>query len=71
MVVLVVKNIPTNTEDRDSGSITGSGRSLGEGHGNPLRYSCLENPLERGAWWATVHRVAKSQTLLNPLNQAL
>jgi len=70
MVVLVVKNTPTNTEDRDSGSITGSGRSLGEGHGNPLHYSCLENPLERGAWWATVHRVAKSQTLLNPLNQA-
>ena len=44
------------------GLIHGSGRSLGEGHGNPLQYSCLENPMDRGAWWATVHEVAKSQT---------
>ena len=44
----------------DSGSIPGSGRSLGEGHGNPLQYSCLENPMGRGAWQATVHRVAES-----------
>ena len=45
----------------DVGLIPGSGRSPGGGHGNPFRYSCLENPLDRGAWWATVHRVAKSQ----------
>ena len=46
----------------DSGSIPGSGRSPGEGNGNPLQYSCLENPMNRGAWWATVHRVTKSWT---------
>ena len=45
-------------------SISGSGRSPGEGHGNPLQYSCLENPMDRGGWWATVHEVAKSQTRL-------
>ena len=45
----------------DVGLIPGSGRSSGGGHGNPFRDSCLENPLDRGAWWATVHRVAKSQ----------
>ena len=44
------------------GSIPGSGRSLGEGYGNPLQYSCLENPMDRGAWWAMVHGVTKSQT---------
>ena len=44
------------------GSIPGSGRSPGEGNGNPLYYSCLENSIERGAWWAIVHRVAKNQT---------
>ena len=49
----------------DLGSISGSGRSPGEGNGNPLQYSCLENPLDRGAWWATGHRVAKNQTGLN------
>jgi len=43
-------------------SISGSGRSPGEGHGNPLQYSCPENPMDRGGWWATVHEVAKSQT---------
>ena len=47
---------------RDGGSIPGSGRSPGEGHGNPLQYSYLENPMNRGVWWATVNRVAKSQT---------
>ena len=47
---------------RDMGSIPGSGRSPGEGNGNPLQYSCLENHMDRGAWWATVHGVAKSQT---------
>ena len=47
------------------GSIPGLGRSLGEGNGNPLQYSCLENPKDREAWWATVHWSAKSQTLLS------
>ena len=49
----------------DWGSIPGSGRSPGEGNGNPLQYSCLENPMDGGAWWATVHGVAKSQTRLS------
>ena len=48
----------------DLGSIPELGRTLGEGNGNPLQYSCLENPMDRGAWWATVHGVAKSQTQL-------
>ena len=47
------------------GSISGLGRSLGEGNGNPLQYSCLENPMDRGAWWAILHGVAKSWTRLN------
>ena len=47
------------------GSIPGSGRSPGEGNGNPLQYSCLENPMDRGVWWATVHAVAKSQAQLS------
>ena len=46
----------------DPGSISGLGRSAGEGTGNPLQYSCLENPMDRGTWWATVHGVAKGQT---------
>ena len=49
----------------DLGSIPGSGRSTGEGNGNPLQYSCLENPMDGGAWWATVHGVTKSQTRLS------
>ena len=49
---------------RDLGSIPGLGRSPGEGNDNPLQYSCLENSMDRGAWWATVHEVAKSQTQL-------
>ena len=49
----------------DSSSIPGSERSPGEGNGNPLHYSCLENPMDRGAWWVTVHGVAKSQTQLS------
>ena len=49
----------------DLGSIPGSGRSPGEGNGNPLQYSCLEDPMERGAWWATVHGVTKSRTRLS------
>ena len=52
----VVKNLPVNAGD--VGLIPGSGRSLGEGNGNPLQYSCLENPPDRGAWWATVQGVA-------------
>ena len=55
----MVKNLPANAGDiRDAGSIPGSGRSPGGGHGNPLQYSCLENPMNRGAWWATVCGVA-------------
>ena len=62
-VALVVKNLSANAGDiRDAGSIPGSGRSSGGGHGNPLKYSCLENTMDRGAWWATVRRVAKSHT---------
>ena len=54
-----------NAEDtRDVSSIPGSGRSLGGGHDNPLQYFCLENHMDRGAWWATVHGVAKSGTQL-------
>ena len=49
----------------DLGSTPGSGRSPGEGNGNPLQCSCLENPMDRGAWWATVHGVAKSRTRLS------
>ena len=56
----VVKNLPANSGD--AGSIPGLGRSPGEGNGNPLQYSCLENPVNRGAWQATVHGVIKSQT---------
>jgi len=59
----VVKNPPANAGDiRDSGLIPGPGRSPGGGHGNPLQCSCLENPVDRGTWRATVHRVAKSYT---------
>ena len=62
----MVKNQPANTGDlRDEGSFPGLGGSLGGGHGNQLQYSCLENPRGRGAWRATVHGVAKSQTRLS------
>ena len=65
----MVKNLPANARDvRDMGSIPGWGRSLGGGHGNPLQYSCLENPMDSGAWWATVHGVTKSQTRLKRLS---
>ena len=68
-VALVVKNLPVNAGDiRDMGSIPGSGRSPGGGHGNPLQYSCLKNPVDRGTWWATVHRVTKSQRGLKRLS---
>ena len=57
----MVKNPLANTDVRDVGSVPGWRRSPGEGHGNPLQYSCLGNPMDRGAWWATVHGVAKSR----------
>ena len=59
----VVKNLSANAED--PGLILGSGRSPEEGNGNPLQYSCLENPIDRGAWWATVHGVTKIWTQLS------
>ena len=58
-----VKDLPNAGDTGDMGLIPGLG-TPGEGNGNPLHYSCLENPKDRGAWWATVHRVAKSQTRL-------
>ena len=59
----MVKNSPANAGDISyAGLIPGSGRSPGEGNGNPLQYSCLENPMDRGAWRATVHWVSKSRT---------
>ena len=64
-VVLMVKNLPANAGDiRDAGSIPGSGRPPGGQHDNPLQYSFLENPTDRGVWQAMVHRVAKSRTQL-------
>ena len=57
----VVKNRPANVENaRDAGSILRSGRPPGVGNGNPLQYACLKNPMDRGAWWATVHGTVKS-----------
>ena len=53
----MVKNLPANTGD--TGSVPGSGRSPGEGNGNPLQYSCLEIPMDRGAWQATIHKLAR------------
>ena len=65
-VHLEIKNLPDNVGDiRDPGSMPGSRRSPGGGHGNPLQYSCLENPMDRGAWWATVHGVTKRWTGLS------
>ena len=64
-MVLVVRNPTANAGDmKDAVSIPGSGRSPGIRHGNPLQCSCLENPLDRGAWWATINRIAKSRTQL-------
>ena len=61
----MVKDLPASAGDaRDAGLIPGSGRSPGEGHSNPLQYSCLENPMGKGARWAMVHGVAKSRTRL-------
>ena len=65
----MVKNLPANAEDlRDMGWIPGLGRSPGGGHGDTLQYSCLENPMDRGARWAIVHRVTKSWTRLKRLS---
>ena len=60
-MTLVVKNLPADAGDiRSVGSVPGSGRSPEGGHGNPLQYACLENSMDRGTWWATVHGVTKS-----------
>ena len=57
----MVKNLPANARDkRDAGSMPGLGRSPGEGNGNPLWYSCLGNPIDRGAWWAAVQGLTES-----------
>ena len=65
----MVKNPPANAGDiKDTGSIPGLGRSAGAGNGNPLQYSYLENPVDRGAWWATVQSVVKNQTQLERLS---
>ena len=74
-MVLKVKNPPANAEDKR----LGLGRSPGEGNGNPPQYSCLENPMDRGTWWATVHEVArvehdfatKSPVTIHPSNARL
>ena len=65
----VVRNPPANAED--AGSIPGLGRSPGIGNDNPLQYSCLGNPVEKGAWWATVHGVTKSQSWLSDWTPAM
>ena len=68
-MALVVKNLSANIGDiRDTDSVPGWGRSPGGGHGNPLHSSCLETHMDRGAWWATVHRVAKRQIQLKHLS---
>ena len=70
-MVLVVKNLLANAGDvREQGSIPGSERSPGEGNGNPLQYSCLENPTDRGAWRATVYRVTESDMTEHVLPQS-
>ena len=62
-MALLVKNLPANAGDiRGVGLILGSERSAGGEHGNALQYSCLENPMDRGTWWATVHRISESDT---------
>ena len=62
----MVKNLPASAGDaRDVGLIPGLGRSPGVGNGNPLQYSCLENSMDRGVWWAVAHGVAKSHTPLS------
>ena len=69
-MTLKVKNPPTNAGDaRDMSSVPGLGRSSGEGHGNPLHYSCLKNSMDRGAWPATVHWVSESRIQLKQLSK--
>ena len=63
-----LKNLSASSGYIDSSLISGSGQPPGRGHSNPLQYPCLENPMDRGAWWATVHRVAKSPTGLKQLS---
>ena len=72
VIIFLILGFPGGSEGSASacdtegpGSIPGLGRPPGEGNGNPLQYSCLENPMDRGAWWATVHGVAKSRTRLS------
>ena len=68
----VVRNPPANVgEEGDAGLIPESGRSPGEGNGNPLQYSCLGNPMDRGAWWATLHRDYKESVTTEQLNTHL
>ena len=68
-VVLVVESMPANAGDiRDMGSVPGSGRFPGGGHGNPLQYSCLENPMDRGAQQVTIHGVTQNRTQLKQLS---
>ena len=70
--VAVVKSPPVGAGDaRHTGSVPGSGRSPGEGNGHPLQYSCLENSMDKGAWWATINGVMKSQTQLSDLTLSL
>ena len=65
----MVKNLPAKAEDeRDSGSTPGSGILPGEGNGNPLQYSCLENSVDRGVWWATVHGITKESDTTEQLS---
>ena len=69
LVAELIKNLPANAGDvRDAGSTPGSGRSPGEGHGNPLQHSCLENATDRGAWQSTIHRISKGRTRLKRLS---
>ena len=65
----MAQNLPAKTDDaRDEGSMSGLGRSPGGGNGNPLQYSCLGNPVDRGAWWGTVHWVADELDTIEQLN---
>ena len=64
--MLVVKNLPANAGDIREGGLIGLGRSPGGEHGNPLQYSCLENPMDRGAWQGTVHWVTESDMTEQP-----
>jgi len=70
-MVLVVRNLPAKAGDiREAGSVSGSGRSPGGGNGNLLQYSCLENTMDRGVWWAIVHGVTQSWTQLKRVSSS-